>query len=302
MKITSDQRKLPGTFRTAAISFFALVVSWPSAFAAAPVLPGVDAAMQEMIAKKEIAGAVTTVVTKDKVLHLQTHGFANAEAGQKMASDTIFWVASMTKPVTAAAVLRLQDEGKLKVTDPVAKYIPEFKNLKTPSGKPADLTITQLLTHTSGLGEAGRGARDAKTLADLIPLYLAAPMQFEPGAKWSYCQSGINTAARIVEVVSGKSFDAYLQKEFFAPLGMKDTGFYPTEQQRARLAVMYAKDKNAGELKPAVSRSAWAILPIRRWATLGYSRPPRITRGSARCCWAAANTTAADTSPKNPCG
>src|SRR3954467_549721 len=130
-------------------------------------LHGVDAAMREMIAKNEIAGAVTVVVSKKKVLHLQTHGMADVAKKKPMTEDTLFWIASMTKPVTAVAVLMLQDEGKLKVADPVAKYIPEFANLKTPSGKPANLTIVQIMTHTSGLGEApAEQARNAKTLAD----------------------------------------------------------------------------------------------------------------------------------------
>ena len=124
-----------------------------SAFAD-PKLPGIGAAMQEMIAKNEIAGAVTVVVTKDKVLHLEATGFADVAAKRPMTPDTLFWIASMTKPITGAAILMLQDEGKLNVADPVAKYLPEFANLKTPSGKPANLTITQILTHTSGLGEA----------------------------------------------------------------------------------------------------------------------------------------------------
>src|SRR5690349_15059465 len=101
---------------------------------AAPKLPGIDAAMQEMIAKNEIAGAVTAVVSKGKILHLQTHGMANVAEKKPMKEDTLFWIASMTKPVTATAVLMLQDDGKLKVTDPVARYIPEFATLKTPSG------------------------------------------------------------------------------------------------------------------------------------------------------------------------
>jgi CubicO group peptidase (beta-lactamase class C family) len=96
------------------------------------------------------------------------------------------------------------------------------------------LTITQILTHTSGLGEAGGpAAQKAKTLADLVPLWLAAPMQYEPGEKWKYTQSGINAAGRIVEVISGMTFDAFLQKRLFDPLGMKDTTFYPSEEQRA---------------------------------------------------------------------
>jgi len=151
-------------------------------------------------------------------------------------------------------VLMLQDEGKLKVTDPVAKYIPEFANLKTPSGKPADLTIKQILTHTSGLGEvSGPEVQKAKTLADLVPLWLAAPMQYEPGAKWQYTQSGINAAARIVEVVSGVTFDAFLQKRLFDPLGTKSITFYPTAEQRARLATAYAKTRE-GALEPVPPR------------------------------------------------
>src|SRR5438445_4541455 len=154
------------------------------AFADGPKLPGIGGAMQEMIAKNEIAGAVPVVVTKDKLLHLESNGLADVAAKRPMAPDTLFWIASMTKPITGTAILMLQDAGKLNVADPVAKYLPEFANLKTPSGKPANLTITQLLTHTSGLGEAGAAeAKQAHTLAELVPLWLAAPMQYEPGEK-----------------------------------------------------------------------------------------------------------------------
>src|SRR2546428_7757784 len=112
------------------------------AFADGPKLPGIGAAMQEMIAKNEIAGAVTVVVTKDKFLHLESHGLADIAAKKPMTPDTLFWIASMTKPITGVAVLMLQDDGKLNVADPVAKYLPDFANLKTPSGKPANLTLT----------------------------------------------------------------------------------------------------------------------------------------------------------------
>ena len=229
-----------------------------SAFADEPTLPGIGAAMQEMVAKNEIAGAVTVVVAKDKVLHIESTGLADVAAKRPMTPDTLFWIASMTKPITGTAVLMLQDEGKLNVADPVAKYLPEFANLKTPSGKPANLTITQLLTHTSGLGEAGGpAAQQAKTLADLVPIWLAAPMQYEPGAKWSYTQSGINAAARIVEVVSGQTFDAFVQQRLFDPLGMKDTTFYPSDVQRARLATPYAKNKDTGALDAVPPRDGY---------------------------------------------
>ena len=226
-----------------------------SAFADEPKLPGVGAAMQEMIAKHEIAGAVTVVVTRNKLLHLETTGFADIAAKRPMTPDTLFWIASMTKPITGAAILMLQDEGKLNVTDPVAKYLPEFANLKTPSAKPANLTLSQILTHTSGLGEAGGpAAQQARTLADLVPIWLAAPMQYEPGEKWKYTQSGINAAARVVEVVSGMTFDAFLQKRLFDPLGMRQTTFYIGDEQRAHLVTAYAKNKDTGALESVPPR------------------------------------------------
>jgi CubicO group peptidase (beta-lactamase class C family) len=223
--------------------------------AESPKLPGVGAALQEQIERQEIAGAVTMVVSKDRVLHLESAGLADVAAHKPMQADTVFWIASMTKPITATAVLMLQDEGKLDVHDPVAKYLPEFANLKTPSGQPANLTLIQILTHTSGLGEAGGpAAREAKTLADLVPQWLAAPMQFEPGSRWSYCQSGINAAGRVVEVVSGMSFDTFLQKRLFQPLGMKSTTFYPGASERARQVTAYAKNATTGSLEAVPPR------------------------------------------------
>src|SRR4030095_11026643 len=112
------------------------------------------------------------------------------------------------------------------------------------------ITIIQILTHTSGLGEAAvEEALKAKTLADLVPLWLAAPMQYESGAKWKYTQSGINAASRIVEVVSGMSFDAFLQQRLFDPLGMSHTTFYLTPELRAQLFTAYAKNKEPGSLE-----------------------------------------------------
>ena len=169
----------------------ALLLALPLVSAAAPKLEKVDAALGEMVDEKEIAGAVTAVVSKEKVLHLGTTGFANVESKQPMAEDTVFWIASMTKPVTAVAVMMLFDEGKLKPGDLVSKYIPEFADLKTPSGKQANLTITHILTHTSGLAEAtGDEARKAKTLKELVPFWLAKPTAYEPGEKWAYNQCG----------------------------------------------------------------------------------------------------------------
>lgn len=211
--------------------------------------------MQNAVANRQVSGAVTVVTTKDKFVHCQATGLSDIAKGKPMRPNTLFWIASMTKPITAVAVLMLQDEGKLNVTDPVTKFIPEFSTLKTPSGRPANLTIAQLMTHTSGLGEADRaGAAQARTLAELIPLFLAAPMQFEPGSQWRYTQSGINTAARIVEIAGGMPFDVFVQKRILDPLGMNDTTFYPTRKPSLDPVVAYTKNRSSGALEAVPPR------------------------------------------------
>ena len=210
-----------------------------TAHAQSPTKNIVDA-LQPFVENHTIAGAVTLVADKDKVVSLDTVGYADLAAKKPMQPDSLFWIASMTKPVTATAVLMLQDEGKLSVDDPVAKYLPELANLKTPGGKPAKLTLRHLLTHTSGMSEATpQESKKARQLADLVPCYADKPLQFEPGTKWQYCQSGINSLGRIVEVVSGQSLPEFLQERLFDPLGMKDTTFYPSRKQMARLAKSY---------------------------------------------------------------
>jgi CubicO group peptidase (beta-lactamase class C family) len=216
-----------------------------------PTLAGVSQALSKFIEDKEIAGAVTLVADKDKVLHVAASGLADIANKRPMRPDAIFWIASMTKPVTATAVMMLESEGKLSVDDPVEKYIPELASLKTADGKPAHVTIRQLLTHTSGMAEiSSEQARQAKKLADVIPMYAAQPLKFSPGERWVYCQSSINTAARVVEVVSGKPFPEFLDERLFGPLKMSDTTFYLREDQLPRLASPYRRT-GAGELEPA---------------------------------------------------
>jgi len=231
------------------LSTFCLVVALcASAFAAEhPIAER----MKQCMDQKEVAGTVTLVVTRDKVVAQDVVGLADVAHNTPMKPDTIFWIASMTKPITATAVMMLQEEGKLSVEDPVGKYVPELKDLKTKDGKPANLTLRHLLTHTSGMGEAsGEQAKKAEKLADLIPVYASQPVKFEPGTKWEYCQSGINTLGRIVEVVSGKMFDAFLQERLFTPLGMKDTTFYLMPEQLPRLAKSYKKEGDKLEESP----------------------------------------------------
>ena len=240
------------------LSLAVLSRSMPTAVAGAagkdaPKLAGVNERMKEFIADGEVAGAVTLVAARDRVVHLGAVGQADVAKGTPMAPDTIFWIASMTKPVTAVAVLMMQDEGKLSVGDPVAKYIPELKDLKTTDGKALQtpITIRHLLTHTSGMGESIPEESDkARTLADMIPVYASKPVGFQPGSQWRYSQSSINTAARVVEIVSGQSFPEFLQRRLFGPLGMNDTTFYLTEQQLPRLAKSYRRAEQ-GKLEEA---------------------------------------------------
>ena len=214
----------------------------------APSLSAVAERMRAFVQDREIAGAVTLVTTPDRTIHLDATGRADIAATKPMRPDTIFWIASMTKPITATAVLMMQDEGKLSVDDAVAKHLPEFKDLKDKDGKPAPVTIRHLLTHTSGMAEASPAESRAITaLAGLVPVYVGKPVQFTPGSKWTYCQSGINTAARIVEVVSGRPFDRFVEQRLTGPLGMKDTTFYLTEDQVPRLATSYRRSTE-GEL------------------------------------------------------
>ena len=223
------------------------LTAWAAFAQDVPSLPAVTEAMDRQIAAKEISGSVTLVADKEKILHLAADGFSDLEKKTPMKTDSIFWIASMSKPITATAVMMMEEAGKLSVDDPVSKYLPEFKNLKDVSGKETVVTLKHCLTHSSGLSDVTpQESGDIATLEALIPLIVSKPVKFAPGSKWEYCQTGINTAARVVEVVSGESFPDFLQKHLFTPLEMKDTTFYPSEAQVARIASSYKKDGSGG--------------------------------------------------------
>jgi len=206
----------------------------------APTLPGVNEALAEFVTDGEIAGAVTVVADRDGLRHVGAVGRADIAADRPMAADALFWIASMTKPVTGVAVMMLVDEGRLRLSDPIADYIPEFAGLVDPAGRPAAITLEHALTHTSGLGDVPRQqAQQATSLAELLPPCLAQPLKFTPGTKWSYCQTGINAAARVVEIVTGAPFQDVLEQRLFGPLGMRDTTFFPDDDRCARLATTY---------------------------------------------------------------
>lgn len=204
--------------------------------------PTLRDAIMPFVESKQVAGVVTVVVTPDELVNSGAFGFADIEHDVRMQPNTIFWIASMTKPLTATAVLMLAEEGKLSIDDPASKYIPELGDMRMPDGQPVKpaITIKHLLTHTSGLPENTRQeTRAAHDLQDLIAAFRVRPMQFAPGAKWQYCQTGINSLGRIIEVVSGKRFDEFLDERIIKPLDMKDTTFYPSAEQQKRIATSY---------------------------------------------------------------
>ena len=210
-----------------------------------PHNPEIKQAMEGFVAKKDVAGVVTMVVTPDAALHLDATGFADVASKTPMKTDSIHWIASMSKPVTAACMMMLVDQGKVALEDPISKYLPEMAGLKSTTGQSVTISIEQLLNHTSGMSELPADeAYTSPTLAIAAAKYAKLPVLFEPGTKWQYSQTSINTAARIIEVTSGKSFDVFVDERLCRPLGMRDTAFYLNEAQMPRLAKSYAKESD----------------------------------------------------------
>jgi CubicO group peptidase (beta-lactamase class C family) len=212
----------------------------------------VAGSLQPFVDSSKLAGAVVLVANRDKVLALEAVGFADIAARTPMRYDTLFWIASQSKPITAAALMMLVDEGKVLLDDPVERYLPEFKDqwlaverdkdhilLKRPKHP---ITVRNILSHTSGM--PFKSEVEHPTL-DLLPLrtcarsYAMTPLQFEPDSKYQYSNAGINTAGRIIEVVSGVPYEKFLDQRLFKPLGMKDTTFWPNPEQIAKLANSY---------------------------------------------------------------
>ncbi len=209
----------------------------------------VSAAMKTFVESGELAGVVTLVATDKGIVHQSVVGNADLANHKPISNDSIFWIASMSKPVTGACVMMLHDEGKLSLDDPITKHLPAMSGLKMADGKTPVVTIRHLLTHTSGMAELkAENAYTSKTLEEAASRYANVTILFEPGSKWQYSQTSINTAARIVEVVSGIPFDKFVQKRLCEPLAMRDTTFYLSEAQMARLAKSYNKP-NDGALE-----------------------------------------------------
>lgn len=221
--------------------------------------------MKKFVDDGDLAGVVTVVGSSKGVAGEEAVGLLRLEGSEPMPKDALFRIASMTKPITAIGIMMLADEGKLSVDDPVEKYLPEFRGQMLVAERTADavtlkkparpVRIRDLLTHTSGLaGQYPAGLADVytkrnRTLSETTIAISQTPLQFEPGSKWSYCNPGIDTLGRVIEVVSGQSYEDFLQKRLFGPLQMTQTTFHPSPEQLKHLAVTY--DKKDGKLTPA---------------------------------------------------
>jgi CubicO group peptidase (beta-lactamase class C family) len=214
--------------------------------------PRVASSLQGYVDRGVLAGAVTLVSSGEKTKSLEAIGYADVGAKTPMPENALFWIASMSKPMTVTALMMLVDEGKLRLDDPVERHLPEFHGQmviaeKTPdhivlrkSGHP--ITVREILSHTSGL--IGRSPLehelDTLSLREASITYASAPLQFQPGTRYEYCNPGINTAGRLIEVLSGMRYEDFMQERLFDPLGMADTTFWPTADQVKRLAKSYA--------------------------------------------------------------
>jgi CubicO group peptidase (beta-lactamase class C family) len=228
----------------------------------APPSAGVAAALRPYVEKHALAGAVVLVADRDKVLTLEAVGFMDVAAKKPMRTDAVFWIASQSKPITATALMMLVDEGKVKLDDPVEKYLPELKNLWVIAEQDKEhqllhrpkrpITVRDVLSHTSGM--PFKSALEEPTL-DGLPLgvavrsYAMTPLQSEPGTRYAYSNAGINTGGRIIEVVSKMPYEQFLQQRLLGPLGMKDTTFWPNEEQVARLAKSYRPNADKTDLE-----------------------------------------------------
>ncbi len=259
------------------VTLLLLALASPWVHAATPVKPEsvglseerlkrIHETIQRHINDHQITGAVTLVARKGKIAHLEARGLMDVEANKAMAPDAIFRIFSMTKPVIGVAILMLMEDGKVRLNDPVSRFIPEFKALKvavpmerSASGAapsfytipPArEINIQDLLTHVSGLGSSGANSieifrtplKEGQSLKQFIPKLGATTLDFQPGTKWVYSPlAAFDTLGYVVEVASGLPLDQFLQQRLFGPLGMKETFFHPGEARWSRLVTAYTR-------------------------------------------------------------
>ena len=241
-------------------------------------LQRLDRVMQGYVDRDEVAGVVTLVARHGKVVHFSALGERNVESGPPMTHDSIFRIASMTKPIVSTALMMLYEEGYFQLRDPIAKWLPEFADMQVAVPSPpqerlmgryktipaaSPITVQQLLTHTAGLSNSYRGITQPEflemsaerkrhdTVADMVQRLAQLPLNFHPGEHWEYGRA-TDVVGRLVEVMSGQTLDAFLRERIFVPLGMPDTHFYLPQAKLDRFAALY-RPNAAGKIELAES-------------------------------------------------
>jgi CubicO group peptidase (beta-lactamase class C family) len=221
--------------------------------------------MKEYVEAHQTAGTVTIVARRGKVASFEATGYQDLESKKPMRKDSMFRIASLTKPITCAGIMALVDEGRISVIDPVEKFLPEYKGIKvggcagrsgygcTGVAPSRAISIEDLMIHTSGLegNVNSHGGPEPATLADLVALGAKGQLLFDPGTHWNYSNVGYNALGRIIEIVSKQSYDAFLAQRIFEPLGMKDTYFFPPDEKLDRLATLYTLTDTGLKRSPA---------------------------------------------------
>lgn len=258
------------------ILFFLVLLTIPTlpeiSPAADPKLPNTAALkkigqrMDAFVEGQQVSGVVTLVAHRGKVVHLKAVGLADMAQQRPMQTDSLFCIASMTKPMTATAVMILCDEGKLSIDDPVSKYLPDFADIELRSGPPArPLTIGDLMTHTSGVSG---NQQNQGTLEATVQQFSKRTLKFHPGTQWAY-SPGLSICGRIIEIVSGHPYEKFLQQRIFDPLQMTDTTFSPNTEQQTRIVTLYKPSKDKSAL---VTEPNW-------WCNLNTGRSPNPSGG-----------------------
>ncbi len=240
-------------------------------------LARIDKVVNDIVGKGLLNGGVAMIVRDGKIVYYKAYGYDDIDAKKPLQKDAIFRIASQTKAITSVAVMMLYEEGKFMLDDPISNFIPEFKNPKvidkfnaadssyTTVPAKREVTIRDLLTHTSGIGYAQIGSAEQNAvyykagvvggigvekilLADKMKILAKLPLFHQPGERWTY---GLNTdvLGYLVEILSGMSLDQFFRKRIFEPLGMKDTYFYLPQEKQQRLVTLYTEDSTGKAMK-----------------------------------------------------
>ena len=228
-------------------------------------LERLDRVMQGYVDRGEVAGVVTLVARRGKVVHFSAAGRRDVEQQRAMSHDTIFRMASMTKPIASVALMMLYEEGHFQLRDPISRWLPEFSDMQVAQPSPEQeriagryklvpaarpITVQHVLTHTAGLANTYRGLtqtdfqamtaerKRTDTVGDMVKRLARLPLNFHPGDRWEYGRA-TDVVGRLVEVMSGQTLDAFLRERIFEPLDMPDTHFYLPQSKLGRFAALY---------------------------------------------------------------